>query len=58
MGTLRGCGHQLAGAIFNFIGYVVLTVPLAVVLMFVVKVGALGRYISQYITYRSLYLVL
>ncbi|XP_064604461.1 multidrug and toxin extrusion protein 1-like [Liolophura sinensis] len=46
MGTLRGCGHQLAGAIFNFIGYVVLTVPLAVVLMFVVKVGALGFWLG------------
>ncbi|XP_064604497.1 multidrug and toxin extrusion protein 1-like [Liolophura sinensis] len=41
-GTFRGCGRQYLGAVCNFVGYILITIPLAAVLMFPAKMGAVG----------------
>ncbi|XP_064604498.1 multidrug and toxin extrusion protein 2-like [Liolophura sinensis] len=41
-GTFGGCGQQYLGAVCNFVGYILITIPLAAVLMFPAKMGAVG----------------
>ncbi|XP_064605845.1 multidrug and toxin extrusion protein 1-like [Liolophura sinensis] len=42
MGTLRGCGRQWTAAICNAVGYLGISIPIAVVFMFIVGIGAFG----------------
>ncbi|XP_053311932.1 multidrug and toxin extrusion protein 2-like [Spea bombifrons] len=41
-GVLRGSGKQKIGAILNFVGYYIIGLPIAVFLMFPVKLGVIG----------------
>lgn len=42
-GIFRGAGKQRIGAIFNLVGYYVFGLPIAVSLMFVAKLGIVGK---------------
>ncbi|XP_066492561.1 multidrug and toxin extrusion protein 2-like [Tiliqua scincoides] len=46
-GILRGTGKQKLGAIFNALGYYVVGLPVAVVLLFVAKIGLIGLWLSM-----------
>ncbi|NXU09649.1 S47A1 protein, partial [Pardalotus punctatus] len=48
-GVLRGIGKQKFGAILNAVSYYGVGMPLAAVLLFVVKVGVIGLWISMLI---------
>lgn len=42
-GVLRGTGNQKVGAIVNAIGYYVIGLPIGISLMFVAKLGVIGK---------------
>ncbi|NXG73666.1 S47A1 protein, partial [Baryphthengus martii] len=46
-GVLRGIGKQKFGAILNAVGYYAVGLPLAVVLLFVAKIGVIGLWLGM-----------
>ena len=46
LGILSGCGRQCIGAINNFIGYYVITLPLSISLMFFADMGLEGYWLG------------
>uniref|UniRef100_A0A670KIF9 Multidrug and toxin extrusion protein n=1 Tax=Podarcis muralis TaxID=64176 RepID=A0A670KIF9_PODMU len=48
-GVLRGTGKQKLGAIFNAVGYYAVGLPVAIVLVFVAKMGLIGLWLGMLI---------
>ena len=41
-GTMRGCGRQIIGVIYNFVGFYVIGLPAGACLAFVAHIGLIG----------------
>ncbi|XP_061461276.1 multidrug and toxin extrusion protein 1 isoform X2 [Rhineura floridana] len=48
-GVLRGTGKQKLGAVFNAVGYYAVGLPVAIVLVFVAKMGIIGLWLGMLI---------
>jgi len=41
-GVMRGCGRQTIGAIYNFVGFFIIGLPVGACLAFVANIGLIG----------------